>query len=340
LRAIRVGLVGCGRIGGRHAAALAEMPGVELVAVCDRLKERAESLAREFGAIVWDDGDSLIRSKEVEALIIATPSGLHHEQARDGLAHGKHVLVEKPLALSLEGASEVAEAARASGRILAVVHPLRFVPTVRWVGALVEDGRFGKLSHVSCEVRLNRDQDYYDGSAWRGSRRLDGGILLNQAVHHLDVLCWLLGEPLWVQGFTATRLHDTEIEDLATGVALFENGVPATLEVTTNCYGGNLEERLVVLGQKGLALLGGKGLHDVEECRLEGDASDAVNTVPLANEREVSAPHRAVLEDFFHAIRSGEAPAVDAADAMKSLRLALAIYRSAEAGRRIEASQV
>jgi len=340
LTAVRVGLIGCGRIGGRHAAALAEMPDVELVAVCDRVKERAESLARESGATVWDDGDSLIRSNEVDALIIATPSGLHHEQARDGLAHGKHVLVEKPLALSLEGASEVAEAARTNGRVLAVVHPLRFAPAVRWVRGLIEEGRFGKLSHVSCEVRLNRDRDYYDGSAWRGSRHLDGGILLNQAVHHLDVLCWLLGEPSCVQGFTATRLHDTEIEDLGVGVAVFENGVPAVLEVTTNCYGGNLEERLAIFGQEGLALLGGKGLHDVEECRLESDSSDATKTLPLANEREVSAPHTAVLDDFFHAIRCGEPPAVGAAEAIKSLRLALAIYRSAEAGRRIEASKV
>ena len=278
--AIGFAIVGCGAISRRHAEAISGIPGARLVATCDVVEEAARGFISRYGGRAYGDYRRMFEDPGVDAVIVATPSGLHPRMAMDALDAGKHVLVEKPLALRPEDAQRLVDRSREAGRLLGTVHPNRYYPASRMVRAAVEEGRLGRLSHGVATVRLNRSQEYYDEAPWRKSVDMDGGVLFNQAWHAMDMLVWLMGASsgrvVEAQKTAACRVHDMEADDVAILTMRFEDGALGLVEATTNTYGRNLEQSVSVFGERGAVTLGGSRVDVIRLWTVSGEDEGAV----------------------------------------------------------------
>lgn len=331
------GIIGCGKIAVKHGQALGEVAGARLVAVCDTVPDRASAFAAQYGGRPYTRAEDLVADPAVEVVIVATPSGLHAPLAILAAAAGKHLLVEKPLALITADCLAVAKAARQAGVRLGVVHPNRFLPTVAALRQAVSNGAFGQLTHGAATVRWHRGQDYYDQAAWRGTVAMDGGVLFNQAIHNIDLLQWIFGPVETVQGTVATQLRRIEAEDLGAAVVRFASGAVGVIEASATVFPENLEETLAVFGSHGTAVLGGRSIGGgVRAWRFAagGPEPPAVEPVP---------PHwgqRAVIADMVRAIETGEQPAVSGTEALRAIAIIQAIYESNRTGRSVRPAQV
>lgn len=332
------GLIGCGRIARRHVEAMEHLPGVKVVAVTDPVKEAALSLAEQCGAVYVPDAEVLVEYPGVDAVIVASPSGLHAEQAIMAAHAGRHILVEKPLALNYEQAHHMIGEAQRAGVTMGVVHPLRFLPMARRLKELVSAGKLGRISHAAVTVRWNRNAEYYESSPWRGTRDMDGGMLLNQAVHHIDLLCWYLGDVERVSAEVTRRYHDIETEDVAILNMRFNNGALGLAEVTTNIYPKNLEEEVALFGERGTVVLGGQRINELKTWRVEGELpeEDVLREFAAQPQRESWRGHYDVLADFCQALREGKEPEISGQRAWASLSVILAAYESSSRGCAIE----
>lgn len=338
LEDIGVGIIGCGRIARRHVEAVEHLPGVKVVAVTDPVKEAALSLAEQAGAAYVPDAAALVEHPGVDVVIVASPSGLHAEQAILAARAGRHVLVEKPLALDYEQAQRMIGEAQRAGVLLGVVHPLRFLPLARRLHEMVAAGKLGRISHAAVTVRWNRNTEYYQASPWRGTRNLDGGMLLNQAVHHIDLLCWYLGDVTRVSAEIARRCHDIETEDVALLHMRFASGTLGLAEVTTNIYPKNLEEEVAIFGEYGTVVLGGRRINELKTWRVEGEPpeEEVLREYAARPPREPWRGHYDVLADFCRAIREGKEPEISGRRAWPSLSVILAAYASSARGSAVE----
>jgi predicted dehydrogenase len=332
---VRFAVVGCGAIAPFHVEAIQRTDGASLVAVASRQPEQARSFAEARG-IGWSDGlDSILRRPDVDVVSICTPSGLHAEMAIALMRAGKHVVVEKPLATTLEQADAMLEASRQTGRTLAVISQLRFAPDVQEVREAVTGGRLGRLLLADLSMKYHRSQQYYDSAGWRGTWGMDGGgALMNQGIHGIDLLAWLAGTPRTIYGFARTLARRIEVEDTAVAVAELEGGCLATITGTTSVTPG-FPRRLSLHGERGTIVL--------EETRvvtweIEGEPERPVTAagapgaarVPTAvGQEEFTAQYRAVVAS----LREGRAPPVSAEEARKALATVLAIYESSHTGR-------
>ncbi len=335
---MRFGIIGCGRIVPEHLRAIHEHESATLVACADIDVSRAQHVSGQTGCEAYDDYRTMLSSHpEIDVACILTPSGLHPEQAIDVMERfGRTVIVEKPMALDPADADRMIACARTAGVRLFVVKQNRYnLPVVRLREA-VDAGRFGRIFMGTVRVRWMRDQAYYDLADWRGTHRLDGGVLSNQAIHHLDLLLWMLGDPVSVYARTERYLVDIEAEDTAVAVVKFASGATGVIEATTACRPDDLEGSLSVLGEYGTVEIAGIAVNTLrtwrftdsapdEESRLKSELAEAPkNVYGFGHARYL----RAVIDSIEHDVPG----AVDGQEGRRSIELLHAIYESARIG--------
>lgn len=331
---VRFGLIGCGKIAVKHAEALAHLPSARLMAVADKMPEAAASFGTTCRAWSFTDYRHLLEVREIDAVIISTPSGLHAQMAIDAAEAGKHVVVEKPLALTPEDCDRVIRTARKNKVKLACVHPNRYLPPVRRLREAIVSGKFGRLVYGSAAVRWNRGPQYYSEAPWRGTWAMDGGVLMNQAIHNIDLLQWMMGPVETVYANTATRLRPIEAEDTAVASIRFANGALGLIEATTTVYPRNLEETLSIFGERGTVILDGSAINGIRVWRVEGDVPEE-EVLGQATRMEVRPGwmgHLEVLEDMVKAIRDNREPSVNGEEGRKAVALVAGAYESGRTG--------
>ncbi len=331
-----IGILGGGNISETHARAASEIEGVEVAAVCGPNHEKAARLSSLYGGAVYDDLQPFLEHKSLDVVAIGSPSGLHAEQGIAAARRGLHVLVEKPIDITAERADALIAACELAGVKLGVFFQDRVAPDCCKLKDLMEAGRLGKPILASARVKWYRPPDYYSNSRWRGTWALDGGgALMNQGVHTVDLLLWLLGDVARVTAQAATSLHDIEVEDTVVATLEFANGALGTLEATTSAYPG-YPRRLELTGSEGTIILE----HDrVVSSDLRTPLQDfswagGENFNPSATSPLVSdvRGHRRILEDFLRAIKTDSKPRCDGREARRSVQLVQAIYESSRTG--------
>jgi predicted dehydrogenase len=292
---IHLGLIGAGNISDTHAAAAAAIDGVRIAAVCGRTREKADRLAARVGATAYGDLDRFLDHRPMDMVVIGSPSGLHSEQGIAAARRGLHVLTEKPIDISTSRVDRLIAEAEHARVTLGVIFQDRMKRDVRRLKALLDAGGLGTPILASASVRWHRPAEYYSGSAWRGTRTLDGGgALMNQGVHTVDLLLWLFGPVRRVFGKAATRLHAIEVEDTVVAVLEFANGAVGTLEAATSAYPG-YPRRIELTGSEGTVRLEGDRLAaiDLREA-VEGDEVGRVE-----QQRDVAQPAVQHVEAVF-----------------------------------------
>lgn len=333
---LRVGLVGCGNISDTHARAAREA-GLEVAAFAGRQPARAAALARTHGGRACATYDELLRLP-LDLVAIGSPSGLHAQQGLAAVERGLHVLVEKPIDVDPAAARALVDAAERRGVRLGVMFQERLKPGLLRARAAIAEGAVGRVLLVSARVKWHRPAEYYAGSSWRGTRRLDGGAaLVNQGIHTVDLLLWLLGPVREVRSLCATQLHAIEGEDVALALLRFASGAVASLEATTAAWPG-YPRRLEVSGTGGTLVVEDDRIVAAD---LRTPRADLVEP-PTASAAAASAAvtdataHRRLFEDFAEAIRSGGRPACDGREGLRSLELVRAVYEAAASGHAVE----
>lgn len=334
-------LIGCGRIATNHIKAVINN-NLKLVAVCDTAPEQMQQLLEKHNlqndSLIkrYTDYKQMIEENRIELIGIATESGIHAEIALYCIDHGIHVIIEKPMAMSMSDADEIIRRSRKKNVKVSACHQNRFNIAVQEMRKALEAGRFGKLSHGSIHVRWNRDESYYKQATWRGTWEQDGGALMNQCIHGIDLLRWMMGDEIEeVYGATRQQFHHyLEAEDLGMAVVKFKNGAVATIEGTTNVYPQNLEETLYLFGENGTVKLGGKSTNniDVWDFADETDADLKNKGLEEATSNVYGNGHTSLYADVMEAIRTDRAPYVDAVAGRNALELVLAIYKSQKTG--------
>lgn len=335
---VRFGLIGCGRVAPRHAQSLIQVPDTQLVAVADVREDRASRFSAEYGAQAYTNYEDMLARPDIDAVTICVPSGLHAQVAIDVLQAGKHVLVEKPIALNLDDADRMIATAREKGLRLGVVLQNRYNSPVQQVRTLIDQGRLGKLYLGSVCVRWYRPQSYYEDD-WHGTRSMDGGALMNQSIHHLDALQWFMGPVASVYAYTATLAHTMECEDVGVAVVRFRSGALATVEGSTLTWPQNLEGSVALFGERGSVKIGGTALSRITLWKVDGELE---REAEILTSQRIDPPtvygysHREVIHDFVRALLEGREPSTPGPEARKSLALVLAIYESARTGQEVQ----
>lgn len=336
---IRFGLVGAGSISTQHLEALNVIPGARIAAIASASEDHAKAAGERWGVPWTTDVEELVGSDGIDAVTISTPSGLHPGQALAALRHGKHVLVEKPIALSNADARAVVEEARSRGLVAATVSQRRFEPAVRAARDAVADGALGQIVMIVAEGFYLRPQSYYDSAAWRGTVELDGGVLMNQAIHSIDLLRWIGGPVLGVAGHVATITHRMEAEDTATVSLRFASGALGAILATT-CAATERPTQLRIDGELGhIRLMGEEAAEWDVPGRpspvVDNDAagSGAAGTTATWGTNAVGYVRQ--YTDFIDAIRDHREPAVTAEDGAAAVEIIVAAYESSRTGRAV-----
>lgn len=325
-------LIGCGRISTNHIKACVEN-NIKISAVCDTLEENMKTLLQKHeldGKIKkYTDYKQMIEKEQIDFVSIATESGSHAEIAIYCIEKGIHVIIEKPMAMSIEDCDKIIEVSNKKNVKVCACHQNRFNKSVQKMRKAIENKDFGKISHATVHVRWNRNQDYYTQAPWRGTWEQDGGALMNQCIHGIDLLRWTLGDEVeQVYGVTRQVMHDyLECEDLGTAIIKFKNGATGTIEGTTNVYPRNLEETLYVFGEKGTVKLGGKSVNTIDVWDFEKNDENLAG-FEEETENVYGNGHTAVWNDFVCAIKEDRAPYIDAYAGKRAVELILAIYKS------------
>ena len=341
---LRYALIGCGRIAPNHiAAALKNADSLEIVAVCDPIPDRMDTVLaplpeemREKVAHYTDHREMLATSKP-ELVAIATESGKHASLGLECIEAGCHIIIEKPLALSMaDGRALIASAAQ-KGVKLCACHQNRFNKSIQKIRSAVEENRFGKMLHGAAHVRWNRGQSYYTQAPWRGTWAQDGGALMNQCIHNIDLLRWMMGnEVTEVMAYTDNLQHPyIEAEDIGMALIKFQNGAYGIFEGTTNIFPHNLEETLYLFGRDGTVKAGGKSVNIIEEWDFRDGRGDPATIKMEFGENPANVygfGHTPLYADMIDAIQSDRAPYVDGESGLRALELVLAIYLSAAKG--------
>ena len=339
-------IVGTGMISRFHARAIDDVRGAKLVACCDTAADRANQFAAEVGCTPYDDLKKMLADPAVDVVTIATPSGLHMEPAVAAAKAGKHVIVEKPLEVTLKRCDKIIDACKQARVKLGTIFPSRFHDSSVQMRKAIDQGRFGRLTLGDAYVKWYRTQEYYDSGAWRGTWKLDGGgALMNQAVHTVDLLSWLMGPIEEIQAQTATLAHKRiEVEDVAVATVKFKSGALGVIEATTAAYPGYLK-RIELHGSEGTAVLeeedlktwdfakkraGDKAVHKAMQ-QSKSTGGGAADPAAIGHHG-----HTMQFKDFVKAINTNGTPAVDGHEGRKPVEIILAIYKSAQSGKTVK----
>jgi UDP-N-acetyl-2-amino-2-deoxyglucuronate dehydrogenase len=336
---IHIGILGGGNISRTHARAANEIEGVKITAVYGQNIEKVNELAEAFGGSAYNDLETFFKHKPMDVVLVGSPSGLHSEHGIQAAHAGLHVLMEKPIAISTEQTDTLIAECEKAGVKLGVFFQDRVAPDIVKLKELVDAGKLGTPILTSAQVKWYRPPEYYKESRWRGIWALDGGgALMNQGVHTVDLLLWLMGDvrSLWAKAITA--LHNIEVEDTVVAALEFAGGAIGTLEAATSAYPG-FSRRLELTGSQGTIILENDRLAAV---KLREPLPDLIiQPPPLADERAVSATisdtrgHRTIIEDFLHAIATGGQPLCTGHEARRSVELIQAVYHSSKTGQAV-----
>ena len=334
-------LLGCGRIAKKHSEILGtgKVNQAELSAVCDIVEERARALGEQYGVPWFTDMHAMMcECNNIDVVNVLTPSGSHAEHTIALAPYGKHIVVEKPMALTLRDADAMIEACDREGIKLFVVKQNRYNLPVMKTRQAFENGKFGKISMGTVRVRWTRTQEYYDQDAWRGTWQHDGGVFANQASHHIDLLEWFLGEPISVFAKSRTALVNIETEDTGVAVIAFANGAIGVVEATTATRPKDLEGSLSILGEKGTVEIGGFAVNEIRTWHFQDSSAIPPDELVKTNQYPPDVygfGHIAYLENVVDCILNGKAALVDGMTGRKSLELIAAIYESVETGKEV-----
>jgi UDP-N-acetyl-2-amino-2-deoxyglucuronate dehydrogenase len=339
------GIVGCGLISDFHSKAIADVEGAELVACFDMVSAAADRLAKSTGCKAYHDLDEMLADPAVNVVTIGSPSGAHMEPAVAAAKAGKHVIVEKPLEITLDRCDAIIEACEKAGVVLSSVFPSRFHDSSIKMRAAIESGRFGQLTVGDAFVKWYRTQEYYDGGAWRGTWELDGGgALMNQAIHSVDLLIWLMGPVVEIRARTALLAHERiAVEDTAMATLKFANGALGIIEASTAVYPGYLK-RIEIHGSAGSAMMEEEDIvkWDFAEEAPEDAAIKKKMSEQTSGGGGASDPaaighhgHAHQFADVLKAIKAGTKPQIDGLEGRRSVEVILAIYKAAETGQAV-----
>ncbi len=344
LSKLRMALIGCGRISSKHVEAVAENKDlVQMVACCDLILERAKSVASKIEAFcgyspeIYTDYKKLLIRDDIDFVTVATPSGSHYEIAVEAMYHHKSVLVEKPMALSTKHMDHMIELAKQKKLKLGVCFQNRFNPPIQELRKKIESGQFGRLFYGTISVRWSRNKDYYEQACWRGTWEQDGGVLMNQSTHGIDLLQWMLGgKPKRVIALTKNLNHPyIEAEDFGAAIVEFDSNVVGIIEATSNVFDKNLEEVLTVFGEHGTVKIGGLAVNRIEAWKFAGE-----NTHPFMNlpdpDTVYGKGHVPLYRDFCRSLIEDREPYISGEEGKKAVEIVLGIYKSSLEGRWVE----
>lgn len=334
---MKYALIGCGRIAVNHMKAAINNE-LEIVAVCDVLEEKMEELLAKYGLEKdesikrYTDYKKMVEEMQPELASIATESGLHAEIALYCIEKGVNLIIEKPMAMSIEDANKIIDLAEKKNVKVSACHQNRFNVAIQKLRKAVESGRFGKLSHGSIHVRWNRNTGYYEQAPWRGTWEQDGGALMNQCIHGIDLLRWMMGDEIEeIYGATRQQFHDyLEAEDVGMAVIKFKNGAIGTIEGTTNVFPKNLEETLYIFGENGTVKIGGTSTNNIDVWDFAVETEEDQENKGLEEETSnvYGNGHTSLFADVMDAIENDRKPYVDAVAGRNALEVVLSIYKS------------
>jgi predicted dehydrogenase len=347
----RVALIGCGRISAKHIEAyLANSNDIELAGLCDLIIERAEEKASLYRKQIPDaklkiytDHRLMLDELKPDFVTIASETGYHPQISIDSIESGSHVIVEKPMALSTSDALRMIEVSRKAGKKLAVCYQNRFNTASRKLYNAIYANRFGRILHGMIQVRWNRNTEYYKQAPWRGTWELDGGTLMNQCSHGIDLLHWTMGGNVRsVYGATRRYLKPIEAEDFGSAIVEFDTGAVGIIEGTADVFPKNLSENLSIFGEKGTVVLGGLAVNKIETWRFADSETLGETEAEMIKQSEEDPPtvygfgHTPLFADFIGALRENRDPLVTGEEGYRSVQTILAIYQSTKEGRRVE----
>jgi UDP-N-acetyl-2-amino-2-deoxyglucuronate dehydrogenase len=341
-------LIGCGRISYKHIEAIAaNADRLELMAVCDPVTKLAEAKKAEYyektgwdhEVAVYEDHAELLATSKPDFVAIATESGIHAQITLDAIAAGCHVLTEKPMSLSTADSTRMIDAAASAGKTLGVCFQNRFNAPIQKLKTAVDAGRFGRILHGQIQIRWNRNQGYYEQAPWRGTWDQDGGTLMNQCTHGIDLLQWLMDSPVKrVHGVTRRYQRPIQAEDFGSAILEFESGAVGIIEGTANVYPKNINETLSIFGEKGSVVIGGLAVNKIETWRFAdaeqvGDTEDQVINPDAKDPPSVYGfGHSALYADYLDALENGRQPLVSGSEGRRAVDVVLAIYKSMKDG--------
>ncbi len=337
-RKIRFALVGCGRIAKNHMNAIREHHDrCELVGVCDVDPRALEAASGATGARAWRSLDRMLAECEADAFVLATPSGLHPQQAIQVARAGRHVITEKPMATRWEDGKAMVAAADAAGVRLFVVKQNRRNATLQLLKSAVEKKRFGRIYMVNLNVFWTRPDEYYNSAKWRGTWEFDGGAFMNQASHYVDLIDWIVGPVESLQAYTATLARDIEVEDTGVISLRWRNGALGSMNVTMLTYPRNMEGSITILGEHGTARIGGVAVNEVQQWEFATPDPDdeRVKEASYETTSVYGFGHPLYYDNVIKVLRGEAEPETDGREGLKSLEVLVAAYRSARDGKRI-----
>lgn len=329
---LRFGILGCGMIANLHAQAINAIENAQLVGVTDPVERCAKAFSEKYGVFVYKDYDAMLDDESIDVICICTPSGFHADGALRALKHKKHVVLEKPMALTIEDAEAIKEECKRSNRLLTVISQLRFNEDIQKVKKLVETGKFGKIVFCDLYMKYWRNPEYYTSSTWKGTFQFDGGgALMNQGIHGVDLMHYLVGNAKVVKGKVKTIFHNIEVEDTATAILEFDNGALGVVEGST-CSAGGFDRRIEIIGTTGYAILR-EG--EIEKLEIEGEVvieKDITNLPEVRSSSDATAVeysgHMKQITNLIRAIQGQEALLIDAAEGCKAVKTICDIYES------------
>lgn len=328
-------IIGCGVISKKHAKCIEEIPNAKLVAVCDNVKEKAKDLASKYNADYYTDYEEMLKRDDIDIVNITTPSGFHADPGIAAAQAGKNVIVEKPIEVTLEKADKLINACRDAGVILSPISQHRFDHDIELLKKTVENGKLGKLNFGASHTKWYRSQEYYDSGDWRGTWELDGGgALMNQSIHYIDLLQYIMGPVEEIYAYCATRAHvRIEVEDVAVASVKFKNGALGIIEGNTTAYPGFCT-RLDIYGSDGSVIIEND---KIKEWKLKSEESVPTNDdesehliVGTSSADIWHISHKKQIQDVINAIEDKRKPFVTGEDGRKPLEIILAIYESAK----------
>jgi UDP-N-acetyl-2-amino-2-deoxyglucuronate dehydrogenase len=335
-RDLRFALVGCGRVASRHLEALAEVPDADWVAVCDIDEAACERTAAKLGVRGFVDYDRLLREARPDVVVLATPSGLHPAQTIRAAEAGVHVLTEKPMATRWSDGKRMVRACAEHRTALFVVKQHRYNPVVQRLARAIADDRFGRIFAVQLNLFWTRPQAYYDMAPWRGTWEFDGGAVMNQAIHYVDLLQWLIGPVANVHAFASTLGRRIEVEDTAAVNLQWRSGTLGSMTVTMLTHPCNFEGSITIIGERGTVRLGGVACNRVERWEFaEPVAADEDVRAEEWSDAVYGNGHVPLYQNVVATLRGNPRPVVDGVEGLKSLEIIIAAYRSAQEARRV-----
>lgn len=331
MNTIKFGIIGCGRIAQRHAEHINNTKGCELVATCDIIIQKAEELAQNYQADFYDNVTEFLGRTDIDVVSICSPNGLHAQHSISSLLAGKHVLCEKPMAISVYDCGEMIKTAEKTNRRLFVIKQNRYNPPVAAVKKLIENNQLGKLSNVQLSCFWNRNENYYANS-WKGTKELDGGTLYTQFSHFVDLLYYLIGDVQEVKAFGGNFQHQGMIEFEDTGVVIlkFYNGAVGTINYTVNSYQKNMEGSLTIFGDKGTIKIGGQYLNELEYQKIEGleitNLEKGNNANNYGEYQGSMSNHDKIYENIVQVLRNGASVTTNMFEGLKTVEIIEKIY--------------